>query len=171
MPNVGRYTWPLILSYDLSWSSHKATLNLRPGCGILYYKPRKTQFDLFWYPYDRKWKKRSSLSRFHCGKKRGSPIPTWYVKSNWLIRGTSNSIDYVTPHYYKRAAAFYYTKMGFGTPSAITRIIIIVKGQSNLWLRQRLVSLEFNGCNSYLFILIKACPWLLSSHSFFFPLI
>jgi hypothetical protein len=25
--------------------------------------------------------------------------------------------------------------------------------------------------NSYLFILIKACPWLLSSHSFFFPLI
>ena len=49
-------------------------------------------------------------------------------------------------------------------------IIIIVKGQSNLWLRQRLVSLEFKGCNSYLFILIKACPWLLSSHSFFFPL-
>ena len=86
-----------------------------------YSKLRKTQLDLFLYPYDRKWKKRSSLSRFHCGKKRGSPIPTWYVKSNWLIRGTSNSIDYVTPHYYKRAAAFYYTKMGFGTPSAITR--------------------------------------------------
>lgn len=74
-----------------------------------------------WYFDFPKWKKRSSLSRFHCGKKRGSPIPTWYVKSNWLKGEPTSRIRLIMSLRITKKGQLLSTKMGFGTPSAITR--------------------------------------------------